>query len=338
MAFKPTLKHIAETLQLSPSTISKALSGKAEVNEQTREQVLACAEKLGYRFNKQHLSEKSELRIAMVINCFDAIANQNTFFYDVFNAFHQHAAKLNIETILMSIQDEWRENPETCKDYFNSKNIDGIVIAGLMKDDAFIKYLESPFALPMVLLDSSINNPLAGRVSIDGISGVILGAEHLIELGHKKIGFLNGHAKADVSKERLIGFTAALGLYGLPFSYNLVYEGDFTEMCGEPAADYFIERGVSAVLCSSDLMAVGLIHGFQNKGLRIPQDISVVGFDNMGFCTLCTPKITTIAQERDRLGITACELLKQLIHKGQINRCLLPPSLVIRESTGKAPS
>jgi LacI family transcriptional regulator len=182
-------------------------------------------------------------------------------------------------------------------------------------------------------MDFSIGNPRTGRVEVDNIAGARLAVDHLISLGHRKIGFLNGHFQAEVSSKRLMGFIASLGLNGLTFNSDLVYEGDFTEDCGGAAADYFIRLGVTAVFCASDLMAVGLIHGFQNRKLQIPNDVSVVGFDNMSFCSICTPKITTVAQDRNYLGITACALLRQLIDGGIITYCTLPPSFVIREST-----
>ena len=335
MADKPTLGQIALKLGLSPATVSKALSRKAGVKEATRTEVLACAEEIGYGLNRKPGvpgdADGEDPRAAVIV---DEPGYRNTFFSDVLAGFRHHAAALRMETVILSIHDEWRRHPRRYEDYFRTKKISGAFISGLRVGDPFISCLESPSAPPAVIMDFSVNNPRAGRVEVDNITGARLAVEHLVSLGHTQIGFLNGHSQAEVSGKRLMGFIASLGISGLPYRKELVYEGDFTEECGGAAAAYFARLGVSAVFCASDLMAAGLIHGFQNMGLRIPDDISVAGFDNMSFCNLCTPKITTVAQDRTRLGMSACALLHQLINGGFLTNCTLAPSLVIRESTG----
>jgi LacI family transcriptional regulator len=339
MTDRPTLKQIAHELGISPATVSKAMAGKSEVKEATRSQVLSRARELGYRPKKKNGidNKHGDLRVAVIVNEAKHPIDRNTFFDDVLSGFRQHAASFHMETVILSIHDEWRQHSESYGEYFRAKNISGAFISGLKKGDPFISCLESATAPPAVIIDFSVNNPRTGRIEVDNIAGVCLAIDHLVSLGHTKIGFLNGHSQAEVSAKRLMGFAASLGLNGLTFSPDLVYEGDFTEDCGEAAADYFIRLGVTAVFCASDLMAVGLIHSLQSKNFRIPTDISVVGFDNMSFCNICTPKITTVAQNRDHLGITACALLYQLIGGGIITHCTLPPSFIIRESTTRPP-
>ncbi|MDR2021023.1 MAG: LacI family transcriptional regulator [Treponema sp.] len=342
MAEKPTLKQIADDLGLSPATVSKAMAGKSEIKEATRSQVLSRARELGYWTKKKSEDGKGEFRAAVIIDEPQRPSNRNNFFDDVLAGFRQYAARFRMETVILSIQDEWRRQGEAYGEYFRVKKIDGVFIQGLRKGDPFVSCLESAAAPPAVIIDFSVNNPRTGLVEVDNVAAVKMAVDHLVSLGHVKIGFLNGHSQAEVSGKRLLGFAASLGLNGLAYNPDLVYEGDFTEGCGGAAADYFIRLGVTAVFCASDLMAVGLIHGFQHRKLRIPDDVSVVGFDNMSFCNICTPKITTVAQDRNYLGMTACALLRQLIDGGIITRCTLSPSFIIRESTkaprhGKAP-
>jgi DNA-binding LacI/PurR family transcriptional regulator len=331
---KPTLRQIAETLNISTATVSKALSGRSEVNEHTRSQVLSCAKRLGYTLNKTIPNEppRGERRGVIFIEDQEKKENRNTFFYDVLVGFQQYAAQIHLETIVLPINDAWRREPDSYDSYLNSKNIDGVLVSGLRRGDPYVSRLETT-KIPTVVLDYSINNPVVGQVGVDNIAAVRLAVDHLAAQGHRKIGLLNGHPRAQVSGERLAGFIAALGCNSLPFDPDMVFEGDFTEQCGAAAADYFARAGLTAVFCASDLMAIGLMYHLHRKNIRIPGDISVVGFDNMPFSAFCNPRLTTIAQDREHLGIMACALLHSLMNNGPLNHCVLHPSLLVREST-----
>ncbi|MDR1127944.1 MAG: LacI family transcriptional regulator [Treponema sp.] len=335
---KPTLRQIAQMLNISTATVSKALAGKPEVNDHTRSQVLSCAQKVGYSLNKTVPNEtpRRERRGVIFIEEREKKENRNMFFYDVLVGFQRYAAQIPMETIVLPIDDVWRREPDSYDRYLNAKNIDGVLVSGLRKGDPYISRLETT-KIPTVVLDYSINNPRVGQVGVDNIAAVRLAVDHLAALGHRKIGFLNGHSLAQVSGERLAGFAAALGCNNLPFGAELVFEGDFTEHCGAAAADYFAEAGLTAVFCASDLMAIGLIHHLHRKRLRIPEDISVVGFDNMPLSAFCTPRLTTVAQDRERLGVMACALLHTLMNNGPLNHCVLHPALLVRESTAPPP-
>jgi LacI family transcriptional regulator len=333
---KPTLRQIAEMLNVSTATVSKALAGKTEVNEQTRVQVCSCAKKIGYTPGKERFAaqrtNRRERRGVIFIEDQEKKENRDIFFYDVLIGFQRYAAKIHLETIVLPIDDAWRREPDSYDNYLISKGIDGVLVTGLRKGDPYISRLETT-KIPTVILDYSVNNPVTGQVGVDNIAAARLAVDHLVSLGHRNIGFLNGHKEAQVSEERLAGFIAALGCDNLRFNPKLVFEGDFTDRCGMAAADFFIKRGSTAVFCASDLMAIGLMHHLQHRGVKIPEDISVVGFDNMPFSAFCRPRLTTVAQDREHLGIMACALLNELMNKGPLNHCILRPSLLLRDST-----
>jgi LacI family transcriptional regulator len=333
---KPTLRQIAGMLNISTATVSKALSGKTEINEHTRAQVFSCAKEIGYPTTKERAfpngSSPAERRGVILIEDQEKKENRNVFFYDVLVGFQRYAAKIHLETIILPIDDIWRREPDSYDAYLSSKNIDGVLVTGLRKGDPYISRLETT-NIPTVVVDYSIHNPVVGQVGVDNIAAARLAVDHLVSLGHRRIGFLNGHSQAQVSGERLAGFIAAMGCNNLPFSPELVFEGDFTEQCGMAAADYFAGIGVTAIFCASDLMAIGLMRHFQHRGIQIPRDISVVGFDNMPFSAFCSPRLTTVAQDREHLGVMACALLHELMNGGPLNHCILHSSLLIREST-----
>jgi LacI family transcriptional regulator len=332
---KPTLRQIAKMLDISTATVSKALAGKPEVSEHTRAQVISSAKRVGYTLMNERTVftrvSRGERRGVILIEDQEK-ENRNVFFYDVLVGFQRYAAKIHLETIVLPIDDIWRKEPDSYDAYLNSKNIDGVLVTSLRKGDPYISRLETT-KIPTVVLDYSIDNPVVGQVGTDNIAAARLAIDHFVSLGHRRIGFLNGHSQAQVSGERLAGFAAAMGCNSLPFSPELVFAGDFTEQCGMAAADYFAEAGVTAVFCASDLMAVGLMHHLHLKAVKIPEDISIVGFDNMPFSAFCSPRLTTIAQDREYLGVMACALLHELMNNGPLNHCVLHPSLLIREST-----
>jgi DNA-binding LacI/PurR family transcriptional regulator len=247
--------------------------------------------------------------------------------------FKQYASQKNFEVVFLTITRNDGEELAPYDTFFHSRHIDGVFSYGLRTTDAYFPQLQST-KIPTVIVDYSVDNPRVGRVGVDNIAGSAMAVEHLVSLGHRKIGFINGHSRSQSAAERFTGYVSALCRHNIPFDPKLVFEGDWTEPSGRDGADYFAGKGVSAVFCASDFMAMGAINCFQSKGIRVPEDISVAGFDNLPFTSYFTPRITTIAQDRKQLGVMACALLYGLINHEPINHCILPPSLVIRESTG----
>jgi DNA-binding LacI/PurR family transcriptional regulator len=332
---RPTIRQIAKALSVSPATVSKALADKAEVSEETRARVLACARDLGY-INTQHGGvPNEERRVAILIQDRTKNENEQTFYYDVLMGFKQYAATKHFEVIMLttSTAEQEQVSYDAC---LTAKRISGAFVMGIKTSDPYIVQLEAT-SIPTVTLDFSVNNPCVGRAGVDNYTGARLAVEYLIELGHRNIGFLNGHPFAQVSEERLAGYAAALCSrkrgFQPGFEPRFVFDGDFSEQSGKAGADYFAKTGITALFCASDLMAMGAVRRFQEKGIAVPADISIVGFDNMPFTAYCTPRITTIAQDRHRLGLMACALLYSIMEKAPLNHCLIRPSLVIREST-----
>jgi DNA-binding LacI/PurR family transcriptional regulator len=338
---KPTIRQIAVKLNVSSATVSKALANKPEVNEETRARVQACAKELGYAIIENGSTLHGQKRVAVFvkedskgIHETDVYnTDSNFFFYDLLMGFRQHAAKKNFEVVFLTIT----KNDEELVPYdqfFHSRHIAGVFCYGLRTTDAYFSQLQTT-KIPTVIVDYSVDNPRVGRVGVDNIAGAAMAVDHLIALGHRKIGFINGHSQSQASVERFTGYAGNLCRHNIPFDPELVFEGDYTEPSGRAGADYFAGKDISAVFCASDFMAMGAINRFQSKGICVPEDLSVIGFDNLPFTNYCTPRITTIAQNRKQLGIIACSLLYGLINHEPINHCILPPSLVIRESTSE---
>jgi DNA-binding LacI/PurR family transcriptional regulator len=190
---------------------------------------------------------------------------------------------------------------------------------------------------PVVLLDNGEPNLAVPAVLIDNAGGSRLAVEHLLRLGHRRIGFVSGPARLPVATEKLRGYRDALRAAGLRPSTELVFAGDFHSASGQAAATHFLSLAErpTAVTCANDAMAIGLMKGLLERGVRIPGEMSVVGFDDVELAATVYPALTTIRADYPRLGETALDLLARCID-GEALRpepVRIATSLVERDST-----
>ena len=322
---KPTVRTIASDLGLSPATVSKALSGRNGISDETRARVVAHAQGLGYL-----KIASARRRLGLLVNN-PSETEDTSFLFNLIMGFQKYAGRLRNDVIVINISSE-EQALETLDRYAYNHQFDGLFIAGLRNTDAYYAQLETA-ETPIVVIDIHSVNPMVGTVSTDSISGGDLAIRHLTELGHRRIGFVNGHREAYISQERLAGYLAALHTRGIPFDQTLCFEGDFSTESGARAADYFAKTDVSAVYFASDSMALGGMQQFQSMGIKVPQDISIIGFDNQPIGLGCSPALTTVAQDSTALGEIACALLHVIAQKNPIRHVKLEPWLITREST-----
>jgi LacI family transcriptional regulator len=209
------------------------------------------------------------------------------------------------------------------------------MILGTKLNSAIIKELETT-SIPAMLLDSYIKNPKVSCISSDNINSVASVVEHLVSLGHRKIGFLGGDRESIVTRERFSGYLIGLMDADIEFKSEYVRYGNYTEDCGLSNADYFADCGVTAVVCASDLIAIGLINGFKKRNLSVPDDISVSGFDNLDVARYFTPSLTTVKQDFIQLGENAFTLLRQAIKGNKTKRIMIHTEPIFRDSTARA--
>ena len=158
--------------------------------------------------------------------------------------------------------------------------------------------------------------------------------EHLSQYGHTSIAMMNGELHSRVSQERLQGFKLGMSKCSLPVRKDLIAHGDYTATCAPTYVQGFIDSGATAIVCASDLIAHGVLAELYRLGVRVPQDVSVVGFDDIPLARYTTPPLTTIKQNRLAIGKSVCIAMEQIMEGNSISRLLLMPELVVRESTG----
>ena len=319
-----TIKEIATALGLSPSTVSKALNNASDISAETRNRVNNYARSIGFSL---HRSQETK-RICVLFENMDSHSNSQVG-YPVLTGFQQAANAYHYEVIIEHCSDK---NPPNLKKLCQENNFCGLMILGTKLNSAIIKELEST-NIPAMLMDSYVKNPKVACISSDNINSVASIVEHLIALGHRKIGFLGGDKDSIVTRERFSGYLIGLIEGDVEFNSSYVRYGNYTEGCGFEAADYFADQGVTAVVCASDLIAIGLISGLRKRGLNVPDDISVSGFDNLDLARYFTPSLTTVKQDFIALGENAFTLLRQAIKGNKTKRITIHTEPIFRDST-----
>ena len=322
-----TIKEIAAELGLSASTVSKALNNASDISVETRNRVNNYARSIGFSLHRNQESK----RICVLFENMDSLSNSQVG-YPVLTGFQQAANAYHYEVIIEHCSDK---NPPNLKKLCQENNFCGLMILGTKLNSAIIKELEST-NIPAMLMDSYVKNPKVACISSDNINSVAAIVEHLIGLGHRKIGFLGGDKDSIVTRERFSGYLIGLMEGDIEFNSSYVRYGNYTENCGLEAADDFAEMGVTAVVCASDLIAIGLISGLRKRGLHVPEDISVSGFDNLDVARYFTPSLTTVKQDFISLGENAFTLLRQAIKGNKTKRITIHTEPIFRDSTAPA--
>lgn len=330
-----TIKDVAKKAGVSVSTVSKVFNNYNDIGEKTKAKVLKAAEELNYIPDvvARSLVKNESKRVGILIEDYKEDSSSRLFAFDIMMGFKRYAADHHYEVVLLSTTTEKQKRVPLSK-IIASKHIDGVFILGLKLSDPYFSEVKQE-DFPCVLFDIPIKRKRAGSIGIDNLKGALLATEHLLELGHQKIALINGHGDAYVSKERLNGYLLALTRHDIPVDKDMIVESDFTENGGKKAMEDILQNhaSVTAVFVASDLMAIGAVKYLQSIGKKVPEDISIVGFDDIESASHISPALTTIRQNRYELGRSAAVLLLNLISGQNLSNIMLEPELIVREST-----
>ena len=324
-----TMKEIANRLGISVSTVSKGLNGASDISDELRQLVLDTAVEMGYSTKSSRKEENRKLCIFVENMNYEEI---DEFGYEIVLGFKQSAfrGKWDVDIIPITPAFQLEEKYDT---YLLKNGYCGAFLMGMALHDEWMNQLHHT-TMPTVLLDNFIyDNPNVCYLGTDNYEGIDMAVKHLFSLGHQKIAFLNGSLYSLVSDQRLEAFEASMKEVGLEVSENLVAYGHFVSDSAQYHVPGFLAAGATAIVCGNDLIAKGVIDECVARGFRVPEDISVVGFDDIPVAATTTPPLTTIHQERVELGKCAYAVLKSLINHISISKTLLRPRLVIRDST-----
>jgi LacI family transcriptional regulator len=328
-----TMKEVAKLAGVSVATVSRVLNDKPNVSPELRSRVLQAVEKLSYQRNRvaRSLRAKTSLIIGLIISDI-----QNPFFTSVVRGVEDVAYDHGY-TLLLCNSDEDPDKERLYIDIMLAERVAGVIISPVAEVDNYSSVLLQA-GVPVVAMDRRMRDLEVDTVVVNNVEGVYQAVGHLIEQGHRRIGFIGGPTRTTTGRERQEGYQKALAEHGLGLEQGLVKIGDFKQDSGYQMTCELLEMDdpPTAIFTANNLMTLGALNAIHEKRLSIPQEVAIVGFDDMSWAPSLAPPLTAVAQPTYELGRTAADLLLRRIgdpHRPTEQICL-EADLVVRESSG----
>jgi DNA-binding LacI/PurR family transcriptional regulator len=328
--------EIAKRAQVSTATVSRTINGSDKVSPETAKRVWQVVRSMGYHpssYARALVSGKSRI-LGLVIS--DIL---NPFFPELVKSFEDIALNNGLEVVVADTGYDPERTSMNVRRMIERK-VEGVAVMTSEMEDNFIAQLQTQ-RIPIVFLDTGRVGQRSSNIRVDYGKGIGEAVDHLVQLGHRRIGFITGSLEYSSSLDRREAFLSCLQSYKLPRNKNLVQVGNFKIDGGELAMERLLqlEERPTAVLASNDLSAIGALRVIYRSGLRVPQDISLVGFDDIDFCQLTQPPLTTVRLSRKDIAEKAFNALEAIISGKSVKgrEYEVGTHLIVRESTGPAP-
>lgn len=332
---RATLKDVAELAGVSAATVSYVQNGKRRISEATKTRVMDAIKKLDYvpDLNARGLSMRDSKLIGVVVpqtEPGERLMFQNGFYGEVLGSIEYYARRHSYH-ILISATDA----NESYLTLAKQRNLDGIIVIGMYPDEFYHQMKKTQ--IPIVLIDSYCNDHYYHNIRIDDAYGSYLATKYLLDMGHKDIAFFAGQIKENgVMKKRLLGYQQALEEFGVPYRKEYLFEGQIDYENGVALSQRLIASSLPAtgIVAAADILAIGVMKGLFEAGKSVPEDYSIVGFDDLEISSYLTPGLTTIKQQISLKGQKAVELLLKHIADQTLPKQeeVLPLELVERGS------
>jgi LacI family transcriptional regulator len=325
-----TLSDVATIAKVSPSTVSRILNGSAVVADDKRERVLKAIEQLNYRPNviAQGLARGQSMTIGVVTQ-----AISSPFYGEALAGVEEGLDDSGYHPIFAS--GHWRVDEEReAVSLLTSRRVDAIILTGSSIPDHELQKLAK--TIPLVVVGRKVAGIEKNCIGVDNRQSASLGVEHLISLGHRQIAYVTGTATVQSdATERFAAYRQTLERAGIGFDQNLVVEGDYQERSGLFGIETLFARGAifTAVACANDQSAYGARLALYRRGIRVPEDVSLVGFDDLQSSKYTTPPLTTVSQPIVKMGRAASKMALALLRGDEFEPNEIKAELIIREST-----
>ena len=328
------LVDIARKTGYSVSTVSRALSGnssKYKISQTTVEEIRAVASKIGYRMNTLARGLKSKKTYEIGVAVSDIL---NPFFATLIKSISKEVRIIGF-TLMLCDSDENADFEKESIGHLLERRVEGLIIAPVGIYSEYFQDLQKS-NIPTILVDRIFQNSLFDTVSVDNFKGSCLATEYLIKEGHKKIAFIQGLHGAVTNEQRLKGYKETLKHYQIPISSKYIVGDDFRSLNGYLQTKTLLKYNnpPTAIFAAGDLIALGCVQAINEENLQIPQDISLVTFDDPRYFAHLSPPITAVRQPVTEMGIIAVKLLLDRINNGTVEpkEIQLNPQLIIRNS------
>ncbi len=339
MKRKPTIKTVAQHAGVAVSTVSRYLNGRY-VSRAAQERVSRVIEELGYTrsWTARNLSLGRRGCIGVVVD-----SSKDPWFVQLLAGIEEELPTRDTSLMLASLELTGEYDPRLVLEWIRDRRIDGLILAKTQRRDRSLLHAATDAHLPVVTVapDEAVEH--VQIVRCDNVGAGIAAAHHLADLGHRAVAFAGGPPRSIDSMHRLKGLRAGLAERGIRLDPHHVYwcNSYVADAGAEFARQFFARgrRGVTAVVLANDALAFGFMRVAHQLGIRMPQDLSTLGFDGLPQGALIFPALTTVAQPMHEMGRVACQRLFDAIDDpGRKGRIEFPMTLMPRESTGPAPS
>jgi DNA-binding LacI/PurR family transcriptional regulator len=331
---KVTIYDIAKQAGVSIATVSKVINNNGRISEKTTTNIIRIMQELNYQPSvvASALAGKQTYTLGLLLPDLG-----NLFFAEIARSIEDRAHELGFNLMICNT-DNNLDKEEGYISLLKQKSVDGIIIATGVRNDGILKQLIQQ-NLPIALIARDMPALAVDIVLVDDFIGGYLATSYLIENGHRHIAVIAEDTRVMSSKERIRGYRHALEEAGLTFNSDLIYISDFNIESGRAIAGQLLDSTdtPTAIFACNDLLAIGVIQAAREKGLHVPGDLSVVGFDDTMLATIIDPPLTTIAQPIQDMGHQVVDLITRSINgvSATKQRVVLTPELIVRSSVSK---
>ena len=332
LAMDVSIKDIAGVAEVSHSTVSRALRDSPLISEETKARVQQIAQDMGYSPSAiaRGLVTKRTQALGLVVT---SIADP--FVAEVAQGIEERALTHGYSIILCQSQSD-PDREIAAVDILREKRVDAIIVTASRVGSYYLPLLEQ-LSVPVVLINNQQEGRYVHSVGTDNVHGGRQAACHLLDLGHTRLGFIAGPEWAAQSRQRLDGARHALRERGLDFDPAHIAPGNGRCEGGERAMTQLLSHPSppTGVFCYNDMTAIGALRAAQQAGVRVPDELSIIGYDDVAYACYVTPPLTTVKQPKHEMGCQATEMALALLEGGDaVQNLLVPGELVVRESCG----
>ena len=326
-----SIKDIARLADVSHSTVSRALRNSPLVNLDTAERIRRIAEESGYRRSavaRSLVTRRTDTVGVVVTNIADPFAAE------VVGGIEEAALEREFSVFLANSNGDPTREVHAVRS-FEERRVDGIIVTSSRVGALYMPML-ARMRVPIVLLNNQHPGEFVHSVVIDNVEGSIAATRHLVELGHRRIAYVGDRYGHESDNERLAGYRQALAAAGLPSDAGYVVRGDGKASGAAAAMEQLLAlpQPPTAVFCYNDMTALGALRELRGRGLRVPADLSIVGFDDISYAQYVDPPLTTVRQPMHQMGRLAMETLLRLLAGSESEPNIkVPGELIVRQST-----